>query len=247
MLAVSGPVLDRAVVENPGLGPVARLSGYPINWSLLSAPASAARSPGRLTIGFVGRLHHEKGLDLLASAIEKLAEVRDLPPWHVLLCGPSDIALGGGGPGYQQRLYRRFSAVLPSERFLIPPAVFSEQALAQIYGQVDVFCYPSLAGQGETFGVAVAEAMASGAVPVVSGLAVFRDLVIPEQSGLIFDHTAPDAADQLASALARLLRDGALRGRLAEQARALTKVYDYPAFASRLLEDFQALNVRPEK
>ena len=83
--------------------------------------------------------------------------------------------------------------------------------------------------------------MAAGAVPVVSRLAVFRDLVTPGQNGLDFDHLSPDAAARLADGFARLLRDAVLRQRLAAAARAATKTYDYPVFAARLLEDFHRL------
>jgi glycosyltransferase involved in cell wall biosynthesis len=98
-----------------------------------------------------------------------------------------------------------------------------------------------LAEQGETFGVAVAEAMAAGAVPIVSNLACFTDFVRDGQNGLVFDHRAADAAEQLAAALIRLIGDAPLRQRLAGQARQDARTYDYGAYAESLLADFAQL------
>src|SRR5208283_5083136 len=146
-----------------------------------------------VTIGYVGRLHREKGLDLLAAAAAQLAARENLPAWRLLLCGPSDVARGGSGPEFTAELDRRLAKVLP-ERFRRLAPEFSEAGLAAIYRQIDIFCYPSLAVHGETFGVAVAEAMAAGAVPVVSSLKSFADFVHPGQNGTVFDQAAPDAA-----------------------------------------------------
>jgi glycosyltransferase involved in cell wall biosynthesis len=83
--------------------------------------------------------------------------------------------------------------------------------------------------------------MAAGAVPVVSRLACFTDFVRDGQNGLVFDHTAPDAAKQLAAALGRLLGETGLRERLAATARADARAYDYATYAEDLLADFAQL------
>ena len=237
VLAASSYVRDRVLAENPGLAPVTRVCGYPIDWQLLQ---SAATTTPEVTIGFVGRLHQEKGLLLLADAMTRVAQTTGLPPWRLLLCGPSDPARGGSGPEFLERLRQRFSADLPGRFDLLAPR-FEAPALAVVYQRIGIFCYPSLAEQGETFGVAVAEAMAAGAVPVVSRLGCFTDLVRDGQNGLVFDHAAPDAAAQLAAQLVRLLRDPALRQRLSGQARPDARAYDYPTYAAALLADFEQL------
>jgi glycosyltransferase involved in cell wall biosynthesis len=122
------------------------------------------------------------------------------------------------------------------------PPVFDDNGLKQVYHDTDIFCYPSIAAQGETFGVAIAEAMAAGAVPVVSRLDCFTDFIADGENGLVFDHTSPDAAARLAAALGKLLTDPVLRTRLAVAARRRTEPYDFPRFASALLEDFKTLH-----
>ncbi len=247
VLAASTYVRERVLAENPGLAPVAQVYGYPIDWRMLgkksdsSAPGLPALSPHEVLIGYIGRIHAEKGLGLFADAIGLLAKRPDLPPWRVLLCGPADVARGGSGVVFRDQLMQRFTAAAGPGRFHLLDPQFSDRSLAGIYQSLGIFCYPSLAAQGETFGVAVAEAMAAGAVPVVSQLACFTDFVRDGRNGLVFDHEAPDAAAQLAAALARLLGDASLRGRLAEAARADVRAYDYAAYAGRLLGDFAQL------
>ena len=241
VIAVSSVVRTAVLKENPRLAPLIRLFGYPINWQLLAAQRPAQMAAAPLTIGYVGRLHREKGLDLLVDAAVKLAKNVSLPAWRLLLCGPSDVARGGSGPEFAAALQRRLAAALPAERFRLQEPEFSELRLAALYGEIDVFCYPSLAVRGETFGVAVAEAMAAGAVPVISRLDNFTDFVRNEESGVVFDHAAPDAADQLSDVLAGLIKDAPRRKRLAAAAQAGVRAYDYPTFAARLLADFATL------
>lgn len=247
VLAASSYVRDRVLAENPGLASVTRLYGYPIDWRLLSesAPSTPTTMPpfatNEVVLGYVGRIHEEKGLLLLTEALKLLAAQPGLPPWRLLLCGPTDVARGGSGSEFRSRLLRRLSAVMPAERFHLLDPQFNERTLAGVYHRLQIFCYPSLAAQGETFGVAVAEAMAAGAVPVVSRLACFTDFVRDGENGLVFNHDAPDAAAQLAAALGRLLADADLRTRLAAAARQDVSVYDYAAYAGRLLTDFAQL------
>jgi glycosyltransferase involved in cell wall biosynthesis len=241
VLAVSSSVGQAVLAENPALASVIKTFGYPIAWSALAAPHAARSHATPLTLGFVGRLHREKGLDLLIDALARLAQRTDLPPWRVLLCGPSAVTQGGSGPAYAAALDRRLAAVLPRDRFDVRLPAFDDDVLAATYREIDVFCYPSLAVRGETFGVAVVEAMAGGAVPVVSQLACFSDFIRPGENAEMFDHTAPDAAAALASLLGGLLVDPARRSRLAWAAQADARTYDYPAFAARLLADFSTL------
>ncbi|HVU17592.1 MAG TPA: glycosyltransferase family 4 protein [Candidatus Didemnitutus sp.] len=240
VLAPSTIVRDWVLSENPRLADAVRVTGYPIDWTSLCSGTRAA-APETVTLGYVGRLHEEKGLSVLAAAIHRLASRTELPRWRLLLCGPVDVARGGSGSRWAADLRQRLEATIGTDRLEILPAAFDDTALADIYRGIDVFCYPSLAVRGETFGVAVAEAMAAGAAPVVSDLACFRDFVHPEKNGIVFEHSGPKAAERLADALARLVADAALRRSLAAAAQAEVARYDFPAYADRLLEDFAQL------
>ncbi|MFA6961790.1 MAG: glycosyltransferase family 4 protein [Opitutaceae bacterium] len=239
IMVTSTPVLSAVLAEGERWCPMARIYGYPVNIPAFSGPRSASTG-AVITLGYIGRIHREKGLDLLVDALVLLA-TRDVPAWRVILCGPVDVDQGGSGPEYRDQLAARLATVLPPERLTFAPAEFNETALAQRYQEIDLFCYPSLAAQGETFGVAVVEAMAAGAVPVVSDLTCFRDFVEPGLNGERFDHTALDATGQLADTLAGLLTDPSRRLALASQAITDARAYDFPVFAERLLADFQSL------
>ena len=247
VIVPSSFVRDKVLAENPALAKVARVSGYPINWGLLNQPGQtaspfpSAASPDEICLGFIGRIHQEKGLLLLAAAIKLLAQTTGLPAWRLLVCGPTDVARGGSGGMFRSKLLNELAGAMPEDRFQLLDPQFNDRSLAGIYRRMQIFCYPSLAGQGETFGVAVAEAMAAGAVPVVSRLACFADFVRDGENGLTFDHAAADAPQQLANVLVRLLRDAALRRRLAGSAQASVRRFDYPQYAAALLEDFSQL------
>lgn len=247
VLAPSSFVRDRVLGENPSLASVARVSGYPINWSLLSQPGTTmspfpiGANNDELCLGFIGRIHQEKGLQILAEAIKHVAETPELPVWRLLLCGPSDVARGGSGASFRTQLLNQLGAALPANRFQLLDPEFNDRTLAGVYRRINIFCYPSLAAQGETFGVAVAEAMAAGAVPVVSRLACFTDFVRDGENGLTFDHETSGSARQLADVLIRLLRNSSLREQLATAAQDSVRRFDYSRYAATLLEDFTQL------
>jgi glycosyltransferase involved in cell wall biosynthesis len=241
VLAPSTTVREKIAAENPRLAPAVHITGYPIAWNELERTPAPPASGAPITISYIGRVNREKGLDLLLAALRLLAAEKTLPAWRVIVCGPADVPHGGSGHDYAAGLAHQASEFLPAGRFVLLPPIFDDGALKQIYHETDIFCYPSLAAQGETFGVAIAEAMAAGAVPVVSRLECFTDFVADGENGLVFDHAAHDAAAKLAAALARLLSEAPLRAQLAAAARRRTEQYDFPRFAGALLADFETL------
>ena len=241
VLAPSSFVREKVIAENSSLAAVTRVTGYPIDWQLMNRGNETEKSDA-IVVGFIGRLHEEKGLRLFADAVKLVSKTPGLPGWRVLLCGPSNVARGGSGPGFRDEIVEKISSAITNDRLTVLEPQFNEQSLAEVYRRIGIFCYPSLAEQGETFGVAVAEAMAAGAAPVVSQLACFTDFVHHEKNGLVFDHHIPDAAAQLAAAIIRLLQDPALRGNLAQIASQDAQAYDYPHYADTLLADFSTLS-----
>jgi glycosyltransferase involved in cell wall biosynthesis len=237
LLATSAAVAECARAENPRLAERIHTFANPIDWNLY---AQATPKSAPLTIGYIGRLHPEKGLELLLEAAACLAADANLPPWQLKIRGPVAIAQGGGGPAYRDALLTAYGPRLGDRlQFLAPE--YDPLRLAACYRALDVFCYPSIAERGETFGISVAEAMAAAAVPVVSDLAAFRDLVVSGHNGFVFDHRSPEAVGQLASRLACLLSEPSLRATLAAQAQADVRRYDYSDTARDLLAQFARL------
>lgn len=186
----------------------------------------AAKRPVLL---YAGRIHPEKGLDLLIKAFRQLNTT-----WQLKLVGPYELNGGGGGKAYLDEL--RQLAGPANVEFTGP--VYDMEALNQLYAEAAVFAYPSVAEQGETFGLAPLEAMAWGCVPVVSSLACFHDFIRHEHNGLFFDHRDARAVELLAAALARLQADEALRLRLAEQALEVRQTHSIAVIARQFLDEF---------
>lgn len=219
-----------------------RVVGYPIDWPLLSGASASKGSP--VTLGFVGRIHPEKGIELLVRAACLLAQRADLPAWRIRLVGPTDIASGGGGNAWLDPIKRECSRTLGDRIEWIPPE-FQPEALARLYGSMDIFCYPSLAEKGETFGVAAAEAMAAGCATVVSALGCFSDFVRDGETGLVFDHAGGNPEKLLADSLGRLIADSQLRTELAARGQREARRFDFPEVAGRILDDLAVLAGQP--
>jgi glycosyltransferase involved in cell wall biosynthesis len=197
---------------------------------------------------YVGRIHPEKGLGLLAEALRLLAD-RDQRPkdqktnrlsaeaadWECVLVGPVAQGEGGGGEAFAAKLKRQLQG-LPVR---LEAPVFDPEALAKIYDEADVFVYPSVAETGESFGIAPLEAMARGVVPVVSDLAVFRDYLEPGVNGMVFDHRNGKGPANLARVLDELVADADKRRRLGAAARTTVERFSPAAIADKYLQLFE--------
>lgn len=242
ILATSTAVARKALSENPSLAPRLLQFPNPIDWSLHAQ--SADRSGNRaLTLGYVGRIHPEKGLEQLLEAACRLTDTASLPDWRLLLVGPVEVGQGGGGAQYRDQLLAAYQPRLGQRLQLLPP-IFDKSALAKLYGQLDVFCYPSLAAQGEGLSIAPIEAMAAGAVPVVSRLECYEDLIREGVNGRQFDQSGPRAVDELAAILQQLLLDTGHRRSLAAAAQETARRFDYRETARLLLARFLQLTAQ---
>jgi glycosyltransferase involved in cell wall biosynthesis len=202
---------------------------------LQAAPTKEARrASGKVRVLFAGRLHPEKGLSLLARSLGRLRH-EGVAGWECVVVGPLAERDGGGGEAYGREL-RSMTQSLPV-RF--EPPVFEPAALARMYAEADIFVYPSLAEQGESFGLAPLEAMAGGAAAVVSDLAVFRDYLDPDVNGMAFDHRAVDPAESLAGALRCLIEDPDRREQIARAGRGTAGKFSLATVADKYLGLFR--------
>ncbi len=236
LAATSQAVRTKIVSENPRLDSRTLVFPNPIDWHLHQREH---RKPELLTIGYVGRMNPEKGIELLLQAAADLARRPGLPPWRLRLVGPQTVAEGGGGEAYVAGL--RALALQAGANVTLDPPIYDADKLADVYASFDVFCYPSLAEKGEGLSVAPLEAMAAGAVPIVSALDCYADVIRRGENGLVFDHRATDRVRRLADQLADLRVDTPRRQRLAAQARHDARAFDYAAVAAAFLADFERL------
>jgi glycosyltransferase involved in cell wall biosynthesis len=151
----------------------------------------------------VGRLVHQKGLDLAMRALGGLKEVDW--EWRIAGDGPEMQAL--------QALARQLG-IADRIKFL---GWQSREQLVQTYRQTNVFLFPS---RHEGMPNAVLEAMASGMPVIASCIAGNDELVLNEQTGYL---VPSEDIEALQSALKKLLNDAALRQEMGRAARRLAQ------------------------
>jgi glycosyltransferase involved in cell wall biosynthesis len=226
--AVQAAILD----DDPTAGPRVRVIPNPLP-EVPSGEAVWREKEQRIL--YVGRVHPEKGIDLLLDAFVQVKADGGLPGWKLEIVGPWETRDGGGGSRWAKSLQDRHAR--PDIEWTGP--LFRSEELAARYRRARVFAYPSLAERGETFGLAPLEAMAWGTVPIVSALACFSDFVTPGQNGFVFDHRGADPVTNLAAVLASLPAQP-----LEELSRGALRVKDTHApkrIAARFLNDFESI------
>jgi len=232
--AASYAVRDAIVTQTPALRDRIRVFPNPVDTRIMS-PANSAKAAASRVLLFVGRLHPEKGVHLLAGAFAQIAARH--PAWRLRIVGPWKFEEGGAGQAYMQRLRAAVKGV-PSE---VAEAQYDPAALAGEYRAASLFCYPSLAERGESFGVAALEAMACGVPTLVSALECFRDFVHEGSTGWVFDHKSADPQAALAAALDGAMANPERALELGRRASAAAREFSYAKVAARYLADFQQL------
>ncbi len=172
--------------------------------------------PGRKLL-FVGRLQERKGFRNAVEAFERLARDHD------------DLRLVVAGEGRD----RSAIAALPADvrvRVTMLGTVANRE-LPPVHRACDVFVAPNRGG--ESFGVILLEAMAAGLPVVACDIPGFDEVLTDDVDGLL---VAPNDATALARAIARVLGDPALAGRLAGAGRARAGAFDWGVVAARLEE-----------
>jgi glycosyltransferase involved in cell wall biosynthesis len=195
-------------------------------------------------IVYLGRLSPEKGVHVLIDAFARVAQ--QLPCAELELIGavqvvPKDFivdlstdplvqSLGRfyGNEGYEQYLQRRIRERLLANVFFKGELFHAE--LAATLRTAGLLVAPSIV---ETFGMPVAEAMASAVPVVASRVGGLPELVVDGSTGLL---VAPDSAQDLAAAIVRLVtdRDVARAMGLAGRQRA-EKMFSWEAIVRSLM------------
>jgi glycosyltransferase involved in cell wall biosynthesis len=238
--AVSNHVRTELLREWPAASKLTRVIPNPIDTSIFTTPAAPRRASATYTILYTGRIHPEKGLDLLLDAFKKVYARYKYTKLRIV--GPWKTASGGGGETYLDKL-KTEAKDIPVE---FGEAMNDAKALARELQAADIYCYPSLSEHGESFGIAPLEAMGTGLAPIVSDIPCFRDFLNHGVTGYVFDHRGDQAYIRLAEAIEKLLRDPVMAETMGARAAERAKQYSYENVASLYLDDFRdLLNVWP--
>ena len=202
----------------------------PLPFQNMSLPDFSKKKP---VILYSGRLHPEKGLHLLIEAFKALDT-----DWKLRIVGPWQESAGGGGEEYLSSLKRLASG--STVEFTGP--IHDSELLNKSYAEAAIFVYPSVAEQGETFGLAPLEAMSWGCATIVSDLACFQDFITSGKNGLIFNHRSDLAVNVLKEALERLTQDENFRFQLAQEALQVRESHSTAFIAACFLEEFERIS-----
>jgi glycosyltransferase involved in cell wall biosynthesis len=235
---VSHAVAEAIVIGAPKLTDRVRVIPYPMIEDCPAPINISANTLREKTVLYVGRVHPEKGVHLLIEAFTAIAP-QSRADWRLVIVGPSEVRLGGGGDEYAH-LLRTLAAPIADQVDWIGP-VFDTVELDQIYRRATIFTYPSLAERGETFGLAPLEAMARGCVPVVSNLGCFRDFIEDQVDGIFFNHASDQPAKMLATELAELMRKDGQCAELSRGATRKAETYRMDRITTLFLNDFQSI------
>jgi phosphatidyl-myo-inositol alpha-mannosyltransferase len=190
------------------------------------APIESARTPGWQTVLFVGRLESRKGFPTLLEAYGALRRER----------ANVRLVVVGDGPmrwGYERQ----------AEALGIPDVQFcghvSQELIPRYYASADVFCAPATGG--ESFGIVLLEAMASGVPVVASDIAGFSQVVTQEHDGLLAPAKQPQA---FAAALRTLLGNEPLRRFMGQNGVRKAQLYDWGRVVDSVLDVYAEARLR---
>lgn len=178
-----------------------------------------------LVVGYIGRLHPKKNLDVLLHAVA--AERASI---NLIVCGDGD-------PIYRAQLHRLADELALTARVEWRGHVDSA-GRADLFEQSHVVAMPS---DYECFGMAAAEAMAAGVPVIVSKTTGVAPVVEKHECGRIVE---AGSVDELIAALASIADDARWR----HQARlnslnAASAAYSYDSYGKRMAAIYAQLTV----
>jgi phosphatidyl-myo-inositol alpha-mannosyltransferase len=182
------------------------------------AAVAELRTPGMKTLLFVGRMEQRKGFGILLEAYAQLRRRR------------SDIRLVAVGEGPQREGYER-----QVDSFGIPDVLFcgriSNEMLPRYYTSADIFCSPATGG--ESFGIVLLEAMASGVPVLASAIPGFTTVIDGGKDGLL---VPPNQPRVLAQAIDTLINDDELCRSMRANGLRTAQQYDWHRVTDSILD-----------
>lgn len=241
---IERPLLDQAAAvhctsrqeaeEVRALNPNWRTAVIPLGLELASYPQSGRRDwierrapqlKGRKIVLFLSRIHPKKDVRLLLHA---LASARKREPAAAL------VIAGAGATDYVAGLQDQ-ARTLQLQDDVFWAGQLDDQEKRDALAAADVLVLPSHA---ENFGIAVAEALASGVPVIVSDQVGIHHEIRQAEAGVV----EPLDPARWSSAIVALLQDEPLRERMSRRARELAqREYSAEVMTRRLIELYQGL------
>ncbi|OZD60120.1 alpha-(1-2)-phosphatidylinositol mannosyltransferase [Rhodococcus sp. 06-1059B-a] len=180
------------------------------------------------TVLFLGRFDEpRKGMSVLLRALPTLVERH--PDVEILVVGRGD----------EDKLRKEAGAAASHLRFL---GQVDDEEKASAMRSADVYCAPNLGG--ESFGIVLVEAMASGTAVVASELDAFRRVLRDGTAGLL---VPIDDDVALADAVDAVLSSDDVRDRVVQAATRAVAEYDWPVVAEQIMRVYETVTVGGQK
>jgi len=182
-------------------------------------------APDARVVTFLGRISEKKGVPLLVESFRSTAAA--FPGAHLVIAGPDDEGIG-------RRLLPMIVDAGLADRVSFPGVVIGPEKRALLQ-RSDVFV---LASADESFGIAVAEAMAVGCPVVVSPDVAIEDVVRAAGAGIVVERD-PSA---IAEAIAMILKEPTRAGAMGEAGgRAVDEHFSWPIVAAQTEAMYEAV------
>ena len=194
-------------------------NGVDIERFCLEGPVVEGFADGKLNILFVGRLEKRKGLDYLLGACRRIKG--RFPDIRLIVVGPGTRLR----PKYEKMIEEKGLTDVVFVGFV------SETELPKYYRTAHVFCSPATGG--ESFGIILLEAMASGKPVVASDIEGYANVVTHGEDGLLFP---PKDEEALAGAISSLLADKSLHHAMGLKGRLKAESYSWKNIASKVMD-----------
>ncbi len=174
----------------------------------------------------MGRLEKRQGVDWLISACAVVK--KQFTDFRLIIAGPGTRLR----PGYEELVEK-----LGLKDHVVFTDWVSTEDLPSYYRTADIFCSP--ATTGESFGIILLEAMASGKPIVATNIPGYASVVTHGEEGC----GSSKDTDALASALLTLIRDDKLREQFGRKGLATSEKYSWERVSNRVMDLYlQLLN-----
>ncbi len=222
-IAVSKPALDFVSRHLPGDYRIIP-NGIDTERFFPDGPQREEFADNKLNMLFVGRLEKRKGLDYLLRACAKVKTQF------------SNLRLIVVGPG--TRLRPKYEKLIEDVKLVdvISTGFVSNTEMPTYYRSADIFCAPATGG--ESFGIVLLEAMASGKPVVATDIEGYASLLTHGEEGLL---VPPRDEEALARALLSLLNDEFLRHRMGAKGRIKAEKYSWANVAQQVMDYYTSL------
>ncbi|MEX0986691.1 MAG: glycosyltransferase family 4 protein [Bacteroidales bacterium] len=201
---------------------------YPGNYRF-ELPSAKKRN-----IGYVSRMCHELGLDILVDAFILLRRDPDF--------ADVELHITGGFTGDDRKFLKNIRKKLKKEHLLeavLFQGDFDEESLKAFFSDVSVLTVP--VRKGEAFGIYLLEAMASGIPVVQPALGAFPEIILLSNGGITYEPNSPEA---LVDSLKSLFEDPVKLDEMAKMARkGVEEHFHVEGQVRKMLEVYQVSGV----